>query len=183
MLKKLVALTLTLVLSGMIVFSASAEELDKLDKDIYTTTTASTTLALNTNTAEVNDISSQVLELVNAERAKKGVAPLTTTDDLKEAANIRSAELETSYEHVRPDNRRFYSVLEDKDINYLHAAENIAWGKGKNNTAESVVTSWVNSSSHYSTMIDSKYTAVGISCHILPDGTYYWAQVFIGGSI
>ena len=53
----------------------------------------------------------EVLNLVNAERAKVGAAPLRLADDLQAAANIRAREIVQSFSHTRPDGSDCFTVM------------------------------------------------------------------------
>ena len=86
----------------------------------------------------------QVLELVNAERAKEDLPALKASDALNKAANIRAKELVTENSPNRPDGRNGCSVLTDEKIVYETAGENIA-GNSSNSGA---VKAWMNSSGH-----------------------------------
>ena len=54
----------------------------------------------------------EVLNLVNEERAKVGVAPLSLADDLQAAANIRAREIVQSFSHTRPDGSDCFTVMQ-----------------------------------------------------------------------
>ena len=121
------------------------------------------------------------LRLVNEERARLGLEPLSYKKGLDDGAQIRSKELITSYSHTRPDGTPCYSVIEDPAaLHLLMIGENIygVYGIGVENPYRftgtekeleliytSYFTGFKNSPGHYANMIDKdfNYTGIGIS--------------------
>lgn len=116
----------------------------------------------------------QVVDLVNAERAKAGLSALTMRDDLNSAALIRAQETIHSFSHTRPNGSSFTSVLNENGISYRGAGENIAWGQ---QTPEAVVNAWMNSEGHRANILNKNYTSIGVG-YYLNNATPYWAQLF-----
>ena len=52
---------------------------------------------------ENQDYAWEVLDLVNEEREKEGVGPLTMDQELMDAAMLRAAETQLYFSHTRPD--------------------------------------------------------------------------------
>lgn len=59
-----------------------------------------------------------LLKMINEYRIKNGRAAVSMTVALQDATGIRSAELLTSLSHYRPDSSVWYSVLDEKGIEY-----------------------------------------------------------------
>lgn len=59
-----------------------------------------------------------VLKMINEYRAENGKQAVSMTVSLQDAAGIRSAELLSSLSHYRPDSSAWYSVLDEKGIEY-----------------------------------------------------------------
>lgn len=118
------------------------------------------------------DECSEVLILVNKERAAHSVAPLKLDKDLEKAADIRSKEVTTVFSHTRPDGTRCFTVSSKAN------AENLAAGQ---KTPEKVVAAWMNSPGHRKNILNPRYTTIGIS-YIKKDTGYktYWVQLFGG---
>lgn len=118
-----------------------------------------------------------VLEYTNQYRKENGVDILTLDKNLCVAASVRA--LEMSYtenlSHVRPDGAKCFFVLEDLNINYKCAGENIGDGFKKE---DNVCKAWKKSESHYRNMVSSKYNKVGIGIARSLNGRYYWVQIF-----
>lgn len=116
----------------------------------------------------------EVVDLVNQERAKEGLQPLTMDAELIEAAMQRSAEILVHFAHVRPDGSSCFSIS-DKAF-----GENIAYGYG---TPEQVVRGWMNSEGHRANIMNSGYTTIGVGCfeQVSRDAAYTapaWTQLF-----
>ena len=117
---------------------------------------------------------SQVLTLVNKERASNGLKALTMTQSLTDGAMIRAAETTVSFSHTRPNGEQCFTAFKWTSA----AGENIAYGQ---RTPEQVVNGWMNSSGHRANILSSSFTTIGIGCFEY-NGTYYWSQAFSGGS-
>lgn len=116
----------------------------------------------------------QVLNLINEERAKEGLSPLTTNSSLKKAAQQRAKEIVTNFSHNRPDGSSGVTVLKEYSISYSAWGENIAYGQ---KTPAAVMNAWMNSSGHRANILSEKFGKVGIGCYEV-NGTLYWTQVF-----
>jgi uncharacterized protein YkwD len=117
----------------------------------------------------------QVVELVNAERAKAGLSALTLESDLTKAAQIRAEETVTSFSHTRPDGNSFSTVLAQSGISYRRAGENIAYGYA---SPEAVVDAWMHSEGHRANILNSNYNKIGVGYYQTANGIKYWSQLF-----
>ena len=113
---------------------------------------------------------SEVLNLVNAERAKQGLGALKFRADLINAADQRAAENAVLFSHTRPDGTSYETVLPKMNA----WGENLAVGQ---RTAAEVVNSWMNSKPHRENILRSNFDAIGISC-FTHNNTIYWVQLF-----
>lgn len=135
-----------------------------------------------TNEIDIAVVENRMLELLNNLRNEVGVAPVTSNDQLKKAANIRANETEESFSHTRPDGKATFTVLEEPEVNYSYrlAGENLAMGT--NYLAEKEMAEWLfkglkDSPGHYENMIKKDFEEVGIGVHY--DGTnLYIVQIF-----
>lgn len=119
----------------------------------------------------------QVLSLTNAERAKQGIAPLSTFSTLTGSAQTRSVEIVQNFSHDRPNGTSCFTAL--NGIPYYSAGENIAAGQA---SPQAVVTAWMNSSGHRQNILTDGYRHLGVGYTRLMNGyRYYWTQLFIGG--
>ncbi len=149
-----------------------------------TTITAGTTDGTKRDTLTVTVVAPpveqwkhEVLDLVNAERAKYGLAALTWGSTCETGAQTRALEIMTRYDHSRPDGSSWETVCRNPGGGV--AGENLAAG----NTAvspETVVQTWMNSESHRNNILSDKFTKMAVGFVFDPNSQYrtYWAQFF-----
>lgn len=127
-----------------------------------------------------NEYINEVLRLVNIERASAGLNPLTLDTRLCTAAQKRAVEIstQTDIQHTRPNGASCFTVLDEMNIPYFYAAENIAGGYL---TPEAVVQGWMNSEDHRVNILDPYFNKIGIGFYKKDNSTYqyYWSQFFI----
>lgn len=125
----------------------------------------------------------ELLNLINAERAKAGVPALSLNDSMNKAARIRAGELAQKYCHYRPplfdqdkskENKGTRALL-DVGLTYTAAAENIAQGQG---SVSEVFSNWFASESHKNNMLSTKYSKMGLG-YISANGTTYWCLLLM----
>ena len=117
-----------------------------------------------------------VVELVNAERAKAGLSPLSVHEGVAEAANTRAHEIKNTFSHTRPDGSSFSTVLTQAGSSYRSVGENIAYGQS---SPEAWMQSWMNSSGHRANILNRDFTSIGVGHYKDASGTDYWTQLFI----
>lgn len=121
------------------------------------------------------DFASEVVRLVNIERANHGLPALKENAALGEFAQVRSTEIVSKFEHVRPDGTSpLKYVLAMRGMRTC--GENIAMGQS---TPEAVVNAWMNSPGHRANILKDDFTMIGVGC-CKSGGRYYWAQIFGG---
>lgn len=113
----------------------------------------------------------EVLELVNQERTKRGLNKLYMNSEMLESAMVRAAETTLCFSHTRPDSSLCF------ELNMDMTKENIAAGQL---SAESVMSSWMNSEGHRDNILSGDVSTIGIGC-FYHNGTYYWVQCFSEG--
>lgn len=120
----------------------------------------------------------EVLDLVNAERAKYGLQPLVMGDaKLTAAAQRRAEEIATVNSHVRPNGTKWYTVLSEYGVTDAAAGENAAWGSV---SPEEVVNAWMNSEGHRANILDPEARAMGVGYYYNSSSTWghQWIQLF-----
>lgn len=128
----------------------------------------------NNNGTSQGDFASQVVALVNAERAKQGLSALTIDTKVQQAALVRAKESAQSFSHTRPNGSSFSTALTEAGVSYRTAGENIAYGQS---TPQQVMNAWMNSSGHRANILNANYTTIGVGYTVI-NGTAYWAQLF-----
>ena len=103
----------------------------------------------------------EMLSLINAEREKKGVAPLKIDERLNQSAQWKADDMKefNYFGHVRESYHGYEKAVE-LNQECIYASENIT----KNiysNTSSAAVNAWINSPSHFAAMVDSRYDTTG----------------------
>ncbi|MCI9072741.1 MAG: CAP domain-containing protein [Lachnospiraceae bacterium] len=118
---------------------------------------------------ELRTMAVSAFDLVNAERAARGLTAFTWDGNLELCAQIRATEIVGSFSHTRPNNMDFYTVNSD-----LMWAENLAKGYAD---AASLVAGWMASPTHAANILDGELATCSIAVYEA-DGTLYFAQEF-----
>ena len=113
---------------------------------------------------DVEDDIQQIVDLVNAERTKIGLAPLTLDIQLSNAAQIRAQEQYTLFSHSRPNGSSYRTVLDENGISYMGCGENVAYGF---RNPQAVMQGWMNSEGHKANILQEKFTHIGIGYRML----------------
>lgn len=125
------------------------------------------------------DFESQVIDLVNAERAAHGLKSLSYDSDLAAAALLHSQDMGSRdyFSHDSLDGTKFYERILDEGYNYNLCGENIAAGAS---TPEDVVDTWMNSPGHRANILNPDYCDIGVGYALSPGSSYnhYWTQDF-----
>ncbi|SFN19079.1 MULTISPECIES: CAP domain-containing protein [Streptomyces] len=116
----------------------------------------------------------QVLNLVNAERAKAGCSPVTVDAKLTKAAQDHSQDMadHQNMSHTGSDGSDMSERLSRVGYAFRSAGENVAAGYG---TAESVMDGWMNSPGHKANILNCGFKEIGIG---LAQPGNYWTQNF-----
>lgn len=120
----------------------------------------------------------EVLNLVNAERKKQGLTPLTLSNKLTSVANTKAKDMAVNhyFDHNSPTYGSPFQMLQQFGIKYSYAGENIAAGQ---KTAAQVMNSWMNSSGHRANILNKNYTELGVGFYAGGSYDTYWVQEFI----
>ncbi len=118
---------------------------------------------------------SQVLSLVNQERARAGCSPVTADKELAGLAQQFSDDMARRgfFDHTDPDGDTPWDRARDAGIDDL-GGENIARGQA---TAQAVMDSWMHSPGHRANILNCDYKTLGVGAHVGPGGPW-WTQDF-----
>lgn len=119
-----------------------------------------------------------ILKLVNQERQKAGVQPLTLSDALTKVAYTKAKDMadKNYFSHDSPTYGSPFDMLKHFGVSYSYAGENIAAGQ---KTAEEVMNSWMNSSGHKANILNKNYTQLGVGFYRGGQYGTEWVQLFI----
>ncbi|MFI1654235.1 sigma-70 family RNA polymerase sigma factor [Streptomyces sp. NPDC020472] len=117
----------------------------------------------------------QVIDLVNAERAKAGCGPLTEHPLLTQAAQGHSDDMAARdfFDHTDPDGDGPGERITAAGYAWSSYGENIAKGQ---TTAAQVMDSWMNSPGHRANILNCGFKEIGVGLHT--SGGPYWTQAF-----
>lgn len=123
----------------------------------------------------VSQYEERVAELVNIERQKNGLGPLTLDSAISNVARIKSKDMSDNnyFAHQSPTYGSAADMLRQHGIRYSAWGENIAAGQ---NTPESVVRAWMNSEGHKANILSPHFSKIGVG--YINNGRPYWTQMF-----
>lgn len=122
----------------------------------------------------------EVLKETNKNRNSCGKEGLSIFSSLQKASHVRASEITKYYSHTRPDGSSCFSALNDKNIEYYAAGENIAAGQS---TPQFVLNCWMNSPGHKANIMSESFSHLGAGYKSAAGSGYgkYWVQLFVGG--
>jgi len=130
----------------------------------------------NSSNTSISSVEREVARLVNLERQKAGLAPLTLSEELSRVARIKSQDMadKNYFSHTSPTYGDPFQMMRSFGIKFGYAGENIAKGyRG----AESVMNGWMNSSGHRANILNANFKKIGVG-YVEARGTTYWTQLF-----
>lgn len=130
--------------------------------------TTSTTASSNKAT-----FATQVIMLVNKERAKQGLPALKVNKPLNTVALDKAKDMSINkyFSHTSPTYGSPFDMMKKYGISYRYAGENIAKGQ---RTPEEVMKAWMNSDGHRKNIMSPNFTMIGVGYY-----NGHWVQMFI----
>lgn len=124
----------------------------------------------------VRAFETEVIRLVNEQRAQNGLDPLTENWELSRVARYKSQDMADNgyFSHTSPTYGSPFTMMKNFGVSYRTAGENIAYGQ---RTPQAVVDAWMNSSGHRANILNASFTQIGVG--YVASG-HYWTQMFIG---
>lgn len=115
----------------------------------------------------------QVVNLVNQERSKAGLRPLSSNSALTAMALDKAKDMYNNgyFDHTSPTYGSPFDMMSKYGIRYSYAGENIAKGQ---QTPEAVMKAWMNSTGHRQNILSPNFTQIGVAFY---NGE--WVQEFI----
>lgn len=126
------------------------------------------------NTSNSSSYEQKVVDLVNLERTKRSLKPLSMNSELSRLARMKSKDMSDKgyFSHTSPTYGSPFDMMKQFGVSYRSAGENIAQGYS---SPESVVTGWMNSPGHRKNILSPNFTDIGVGLY-----NNYWTQMFIG---
>ena len=119
-----------------------------------------------------------MLDLINSERKKAGVQPLTFDKNIAKVAQIKAHEMvdRNYFSHTSPGYGSPFNMLTRFGIEYRSAGENLAGYR----TVEGAHNGLMNSAGHRRNILNSSYNLVGIGIADSPRYGKIFVQMFVG---
>jgi len=120
----------------------------------------------------------EVVRLVNIEREKVGLAPLSGGNSkLNAAAQKRAEELAVYGAHTRPNETGYQTIFPEYGITHSYFGENIAGGHA-NPDEVMYDQGWMDSPGHKANILSANYNKIGVGVYN-HNGTLLWIQLFV----
>jgi uncharacterized protein YkwD len=128
-----------------------------------------------------NTLERQAFNLINSERARNGLPPLTWDGELCRVARLHSENMgrRNFFDHEGPDGTNLLTRVTAQGILWRSLGENIAYNQGHNDPAGVAVSEWMHSPKHRANILRGNFTHSGIGVARTSDGRVYLTQVFI----
>lgn len=125
------------------------------------------------NSVPSSSFEAEVARLVNVERSKRGLRPLTVRADLQNMAEKKARDMINSnyFSHTSPNYGSPFQMMRTFGISYRSAGENIAKGQ---KSPQEVMNAWMNSSGHRANILNPNYNYIGVGFY-----NSAWVQEFI----
>ena len=130
-----------------------------------------------TTTNKISNQEQQMVNLVNQERTKNGLSPLTVDFEVVRVAGIKSQDMADNnyFSHNSPTYGSPFDMMKNFGISYLNAGENLAG----NSSVERAHTALMNSSGHRQNILSPNFTHIGIGVRASDQYGYLFTQLFI----
>lgn len=108
-------------------------------------------------------MATEMLQLMNAERAKQGLPALVLDSRLSKGAYLKSQDMGVNgyFSHTSPTYGSPFQMMKGLGITYRAAAENIA----RNQTVSGAHSAFMNSPGHRENILDGSFNKVGLGFH------------------
>lgn len=149
----------------------NTEEVTRNETRTNTANTANTT----TSSPSVSNYERRVAELVNVERQKNGLGPLTLDASISNVARLKSKDMADNnyFAHQSPTHGSAGNMLTNHGIKWSAWGENIAAGQS---TPEEVVRQWMNSPGHRENILSPNFSKIGVG--YVNSARPHWTQMF-----
>ncbi len=118
-----------------------------------------------------------LLNLLNEDRARYGLAPLIFDEELSRIARIKSQDMVTNryFAHLSPTYGNVRSMLSSFGVSYLSAGENIARSRSVHHSNAA----FLSSAGHRRNMLSTSFTHVGIGVVTDSNGFVTVTEIFV----
>lgn len=134
-----------------------------------------------TDSEYLSQVEDQILQLINAERAKVGAKALVMESMRREVARQHSKDMAIRkfFDHYNPDGKSPFDRLREAGVSYSTAGENLAMNSlPVNRAAQAAMDGWMSSEGHRQNLQKAVYGRTGIGVYRTSRGAITYTQVF-----
>jgi uncharacterized protein YkwD len=127
---------------------------------------------------EISDEEKETLNLINEYRKENGLKELKIYSKLQEVAKLKAEDIVNNqyFSHTSPNLGTPFEMLENNNVNYKIAGENLAG----NISPSKAVDAWINSKKHRENILEDDFEYTGIYVIDSPVYGKVFVQLFIG---
>lgn len=127
----------------------------------------------------IDEMKAEIVRLTNVERVKAGLPELKVLPELMDCAQTKADDMRENhyFGHDSPVYGTPGEMIKSFIPRAKAAGENII---SSMKTPQEAVEGWVSSSGHYKTMLNEKYTHIGVGIIVGADGGCWYIQQFVG---
>jgi uncharacterized protein YkwD len=133
-------------------------------------------------TSATSALERKAFDILNEQRAARGLAPLRWNEDMARVARLHSENM-ARYKFFSHQGRDGSQVSTRANAiarrTWYSIGENIAFNNGFRKPVEMACQQWMTSPGHRQNILDNRWTESGIGAAFAPDGSFYITQVFI----
>jgi uncharacterized protein YkwD len=125
------------------------------------------------------EIEKELFELINRERAKRGIPLLQISENLIPLARSHSQDMaaRSDLTHISSDGKAYAERLQEVDLFFKGTGENVAFSQSF--LPETIHNSFMKSDRHRENILDPRFDSVGIGVFLREDEGYYITQDFL----
>lgn len=140
-------------------------------------------IAVNSKSAfSTFDLERQAFNLLNSQRAVKGLSPLEWNNDVARIARMHSENM-AKYKFFSHTGLDGLMVNDRADLcgvsRWKAIGENIAYNYGYEKPVEFAVERWMQSNSHRDNILNNRWKESAVGVAVSKDGAFYFTQVFL----
>lgn len=136
---------------------------------------AAAAAAATASSLTASSVATEVVRLVNIERAKRGLKPVTINGKLTAAADGHSAYQARigRLTHTSANRSNAGKRMTAAGYSWSRWGENVAYGYA---TPAAVMKAWMRSAGHRANILNARFTEIGVSAVASAKGTLYWTM-------
>ncbi|QAR35203.1 MucBP domain-containing protein [Latilactobacillus curvatus] len=133
----------------------------------------------DTSKPDATAIANKLTQLVNAERQRMGVAPLTANNSLVQVANVRAKQASENFEHNQDEVASLATQFGYKGSTAeILAYDILGMDETSDEMAQDLFDDWKEDAGHYANMLDDSMADEGMGIYITESNQVYASQIY-----